>query len=312
MLAALRAGWLVGPAVAGHLRQEKRRVALGAEALRWVEPDVTWRDVGGLGALRAWLERRKPALSPQARDFGLPYPKGVLLAGVQGCGKSLCAKALADLWGLPLARLDLGLLFRPGSSPELEMYRALAAVEGLAPAALWVDELDKVWSGPGGGASDTVSRALGLLITWLQERTSEVPLVATANNVHGLPPELVRKGRFDEIFFVDLPTEAERRQILSIHLRQRGRDPHNFDVQAVASRTEHFSGAELERIVVEGLHEAFADGRELSTGDLLLAAAETVPLAVTFEEPVRALRDWARGRARSASGDSSLLELFRA
>lgn len=316
---AIRSGWLEGArADTGQpdptmerVRQAKRSVRWTSEALSWTPADTSWRDVGGLGALRDWLEKRRHALSPSARSFGVPLPNGILLLGVQGCGKSLCAKAVGDLWGIPLARLDLPLLFRRDVSAEIEMQRALAAVESAAPAALWIDEIDKIFSGASSSAADSASRALALLITWLQERRCTVPIVATANAVDALPPELLRKGRFDEIFFLDLPTESERSQILAIHIGRVGRDPSLFDLADIAARTEHFSGAELERVVGEALLEAFTRGEELHTRHLRMASEQTVALYETFEEPIRALREWARGRARVASSDSSIEALFR-
>ena len=261
--------------------------------------------MGGLEILKDWLGRRAAAFGEPARRFGLPEPKGLLLLGVQGCGKSLTAKAIASQWTLPLLRLDVGRIFSGlvGSSEE-NLRRAIRVAESAAPAVLWVDEIDKALAGA--GSSDTAdggvsARILGTFLTWLQEKKAAVFVVATANRVEGLPPELLRKGRFDEIFFIDLPDARERADILAIHLRNRGRDPAAFDVAQVAARANNFSGAELEQVVVEGLYLAFAQGGELATTHLLAAVAQTFPLAVTLAEDVERLRVWAARRTRPAS-----------
>ncbi|HZW90079.1 MAG TPA: AAA family ATPase, partial [Myxococcaceae bacterium] len=229
----------------------------------------------------------------------------LLLLGVQGCGKSLTAKAIASQWALPLLRLDMGRVFSGlvGSSEE-NLRRAIRVAESAAPAVLWLDEIDKALSGSASSnVSDggTTARVLGTFLTWLQEKTAPVFVVATANRVEGLPPELLRKGRFDEIFFIDLPDAAERQDILRIHLSRRGRAPEGFDLAGIAARAEQFSGAELEQAVVEGLHAAFDARAQLSDAHLARAIGETVPLAVTLREEISRIRDWARDRTRPAS-----------
>jgi SpoVK/Ycf46/Vps4 family AAA+-type ATPase len=261
--------------------------------------------VGGLQHLKAWLTRRGAAFSEAARRFGLPEPKGLLLLGVQGCGKSLTAKAVAGQWRLPLLRLDMGRIFSGlvGSSEE-NLRRAIRVAESVAPVVLWVDEIEKGLSGSqssgqvDGGVS---ARVFGGLLTWLQEKTAPVFVVATANRIDALPPELLRKGRFDEIFFIDLPTPRERRDILAIHVQKRRRDPKAFDLEALAARTEGFSGAELEAVLVSALYDAFAEGGELSQRHLERAVAETLPLSVTMREDIDQLRAWAATRTRPAS-----------
>jgi SpoVK/Ycf46/Vps4 family AAA+-type ATPase len=261
--------------------------------------------VGGLDALKGWLGRRGAAFSEAARRFGLPEPKGLLLLGVQGCGKSLTAKAIAAQWRLPLLRLDMGRIFSGliGSSEE-NLRRAIRVAESVAPVVLWVDEIEKGLSGTrSSGSSDggVTARVFGALLTWLQEKTAPVFVVATANQIHDLPPELLRKGRFDETFFIDLPGAEERREILAIHVARRGRDPARFDLDRLAARADGFSGAELEQAVLSGLYEAFAEGVDLSHAHLERAVAETLPLSTTMREEIDALRSWARTRTRPAS-----------
>jgi SpoVK/Ycf46/Vps4 family AAA+-type ATPase len=266
--------------------------------------------VGGVEELKKWLRGRSDAFSDRARAFGLPQPRGLLLLGVQGCGKSLTAKAVADLWKLPLVRLDLGGLFISAAPAEESVKRAIQVAEAMAPVVLWVDEIDKGFAGARSPDSGGVARVLGSFLIWLQEKTKPVFVVATANEIEHLPPELLRKGRFDEIFFVDLPDVHEREQIFAIHLHKRLRDPRRFDLKTLARASEHFSGAEIEQVVISALYHAFSEKRELSTGDISQAIEETVPLYLTYEERIKELRDWAKQRARFASIDSSMLDLF--
>ncbi len=283
---------------------EKAQVIRKSGVLEYLPTDGSLDRIGGLATLRDWLQKRRLAFTDKARDFGLPSPKGALLIGVQGCGKSLCAKAIAAAWGQPLLRLDVSRIFSSlvGSS-ESNIRHAIQVSESVAPAVLWVDEIEKAFAGVQSSAfsdSGTTARVFGGFITWLQEKTAPVFVIATANNVTQLPPELLRKGRFDEIFFVDLPAAAERRDILAIHLALRKRDPKGFDLRTLAAACEGFSGAELEQGVVAGLFAAFEAGRDLETRDVLKALMETVPLSATMREPIEAMRQWAKGRARPA------------
>jgi ATP-dependent 26S proteasome regulatory subunit len=285
--------------------QEKRQIVRKSGLLDYCDVTVNLGDVGGLENLKDWLVKRRLAFSDKAGAFGLPSPRGVLMLGVQGCGKSLCAKAVSALWRLPLLRLDVGRIFNSlvGSSEE-NMRRAIHTAESVAPCILWVDEIDKAFGGLSGSSTDsgTSQRVLGTFLTWLAEKTSAVFVAATANNVSILPPELLRKGRFDEIFFVDLPNRAERERIFTIHLRRRGRDPARFDVPALTRAAEGFSGAEMEQAVVSGMFDAFYDGgRDVTSEDLLRALAETVPLSRTMEEDIERLRNWCLYRARPAT-----------
>jgi len=285
--------------------EEKRQVIRKSGLLEYFPVQEGLKQIGGVDNLKFWLGRRAPAFGEAARKFGLPEPKGLLLLGVQGCGKSLTAKAVAAQWSLPLLRLDVGRIFSGyiGSSEE-NLRKAIRVAESVAPGVLWIDEIEKGLSGfAGSGAADggVSARVFGGLLTWLQEKTAPVFVIATANRIEGLPPELLRKGRFDEIFFVDLPTAEERREILDIHLRKRKRDPAGFELKELAALSESFSGAELEQAVVEGLYHAFADGRDLEQGHLVKAIGETLPLATTMREEIGRQREWAKTRTRPAS-----------
>ena len=289
---------------------EKKQIIRKSGLLEFYDTSETLTDVGGLDVLKEWLRKRVRAFSAEARAFGLPEPRGILLVGVQGSGKSLMAKAVANAWRLPLLRLDVGRLFASlvGSSEE-NLRTAIRVAESIAPCLLWVDEIEKGFSGVGSSnVSDagTAARVFGSFVTWLQEKKAPVFVVATANLVDQLPPELVRKGRFDEIFFVDLPMASEREDIFRIHLRKRNRDPQQFDVSTLAMSSEGLSGAEIEQAVVAGLYEAFDEGRPLATDDMISVLAETIPLSQMMEETVNALRAWAKHRARPASSQTRL------
>jgi len=285
--------------------EEKRQVIRKSGLLEYFAPDAALEAVGGLELLKGWLKRRGAAFSDAARDFGLPQPKGLLLLGVQGCGKSLTAKAIAATWKLPLLRLDMGRIFSGliGSSEE-NLRKAIRTAESVAPVVLWVDEIEKGLSGlASSGATDggVTARVFGTFLTWLQEKTAPAFVVATANRIDLLPPELLRKGRFDEIFFIDLPAAREREEIVRIHLSARRRDPAAFDVAGLARSANGFSGAELEQAIVSGLHEAFAEGGELQQRHLAKAISESLPLSVTMREEIGQLRKWATTRTRPAS-----------
>jgi len=255
-----------------------------------------FRDVGGFARLKHWLEQRRVAFSGDGAGAGLDPPKGVMLLGVQGCGKSLAAKAVAGAWGLPLLRLDFGALYNKyHGETERNLRESLQTAKTMAPCVLWIDEVEKgiATSDSDGGTS---RRVLGTLLTWLAEKKSTVFIVATANNIEALPPELVRKGRFDEIFFVDLPSLEVRRDIFAIHIRARGMDDKAFDLGLLASAAEGFSGAEIEQAVVSALYSAHADGVAMDSGHILSEIKETRPLAVVMAERIHALRSWAAGR----------------
>ncbi len=305
--AAARAGGLGAEAIAEIVREKQR--ALGrSRALAFHEGEEALEQVGGLGELKRWLRERRAAFGEGARKFGLPTPRGLLLLGVQGCGKSLCAKAVAREWQFPLLRLDLAATFGSDLTPEAAIQEATQVAESLAPAVLWIDEMEKGFAAA--SADPRASRVFGSFLIWLSEKSSPVFVVATANDIGGLPPELLRRGRFDEIFFVDLPSERERAEILSIHLRRRGRDPQRFPLEELAEAAERLSGAELEQVVCTALYTAFAEKREVHENDLYNAINETVPLYDVYEERIKELRDWARTRARPASVDARMVDLF--
>ena len=284
---------------------EKQQIIRKSGLLEYYATNENFSHVGGLTVLKDWLQKRAVTFTDEARNFGLPAPKGILILGVQGCGKSLCAKAVSTMWQQPLLRFDMGRMFGSlvGSSEE-NVRRAIAVAESVAPAILWVDEIDKAFAGSqssGGTDGGTTARVFGTFLTWLSEKTAPVFVVATANDISQLPPELLRKGRLDEIFFVDLPSETEREEVFRIHLTKRGRDPEKFDVPLLVEASRNFSGAEVEEAIVSALYDAFYAGEELATEHVLAALKETVPLAKTMEEQINRLRHWAEGRARNAS-----------
>ncbi|MBN1147993.1 MAG: AAA family ATPase [Anaerolineales bacterium] len=284
---------------------EKKQIIRRSQILEYFEADEDLSYVGGMSLLKEWLAKRSLAFSERARQFGLPEPKGLLLLGVQGAGKSLIAKAIASQWKLPLLRLDLGSLFSElvGSS-EHNMRTALRLAESVSPCILWLDELEKGLAGVASShLSDagTTARVFGGFLTWMQEKTAPVFVVATSNDISILPPEALRKGRFDEIFFIDLPTLEERREIFAIHLARRGREPKSYDLNELARQSEGFSGAEIEQAVISGLYDAFEAGRELTSQDILNNLSSSLPLSHTMETHINALRSWARSHARPAS-----------
>jgi ATP-dependent 26S proteasome regulatory subunit len=276
--------------------------ALRSEGLlETVRRDASFADVAGLRRLRDWIAKRKSALTPEGRRFGLEPPKGILITGVQGCGKSLAARSVAGEWGYEMARLDAGALYDKfiGES-EKKLQKALELAQKLAPMVLWIDEIEKAFASAGssGDADAGLSqRLLATLLTWMQDRESGVFLAATSNNISALPPEMLRKGRFDEIFFVDLPTTEVRSALFALHLKKRARDVATFDLPALATASEEFSGAEIEQAIVAGLYTAFAQKQQLTTDILLGEIRGTRPLSVTRAEDIQAIRDWAKTRA---------------
>jgi len=275
----------------------------GLERVLLAERDPS---LGGLQGLRAWLERQRPLLTMDLRERGLRPPRGVLLVGVPGCGKSLSAKAIAASWNLSLYRLDLANIHGQylGQS-ESRLREALATADRVAPAVLWIDEIEKGLASDGDDAGPG-KRILGTLLTWMAERKDRVFLVATANDIEALPPELLRKGRFDEIFFIDLPSAAERREIFRIHVEKRQRDPARFDLDALGAAAEGFSGSEIEQAVVAGLYLAFAEGGELTQAHVMRALQDTFPLSSTMGEDIARVRDWSKNRTRPASSAQRL------
>lgn len=285
---------------------EKKQLIRRNGILEYIEEDETLDSVGGLEELKHWLRQRSNAFTERAREYGLPQPKGMLILGVPGCGKSLIAKTTSRLWGLPLLRLDMGRVY-DGSMvgrSEANLRNALKTAESVSPTLLFIDEIDKAFAGSTGSADSdggTSSRIFGTFLTWMQEKTSPVFVMATANRVERLPSEFLRKGRFDELFFVDLPNAEERKEIFRIHLSKRRRDIARFDLDQLVSVCDGFSGAEIEQALIAAMYEAFAQEREFTQLDIIASIKSTLPLSKTMSEQVTALRDWARQRARPAA-----------
>ena len=290
--------------------EEKRQSIRQTQILEFYPTQEKISDIGGLDNLKDWLLRRGGAFTERARQCGLPHPRGLLLVGIQGTGKSLTAKAIAHHWHLPLLRLDVGRLFGGlvGES-ESRTRQMIQLAEALAPCILWIDEIDKAFSGlDSKGDAGTTSRVFGTFISWLAEKKSPVFVVATANNIQALPPEMLRKGRFDEIFFVGLPSQEERWAIFELHLsRLRAHNLKSYDLERLAYETPDFSGAEIEQTLIEAMHIGFSQNRDFTTDDILEAASQIIPLARTAQEQIQFLQDWAAaGKARLASRDSRL------
>jgi AAA+ superfamily predicted ATPase len=285
----------------GAVLDAKREALRGEGLIETIRRDSSFQDIAGLRRLREWLVKRKSALTPEGQKFGLVPPKGILITGVQGCGKSLAAKSIAGEWGFELARLDAGALYDKfiGES-EKRLHKALELAQKMAPLVLWIDEIEKAFASAGssGDADAGLSqRLLATLLTWMQDRESGVFLAATSNNISALPPEMLRKGRFDEIFFVDLPNVQTRSALFALHLKKRGRDAAAFDLSVLAAASDGFSGAEIEQAIASGLYTAFAAKQQLTTEVLLAELKSTQPLSVTRAEDIAAIRQWARNRA---------------
>lgn len=294
-----------------HVLKEKQQIIKKNGLLEYIPQDPSMADVGGLENIKRWLQKRNHSWMDSASEYSLPAPKGILLTGIPGCGKSLIAKAVSSLWRLPLLKLDMGKIFSGlvGSSEE-NMRKAIETAEAISPSILWIDEIEKGLGGTNTtGDSGTSTRIFGTLLTWMQEKTDPVFVVATANDIQSLPPELLRKGRFDEIFFVDLPTTREREKIFEIHINKRlitekvkgHLEVNETLLRKLADLSEGFIGAEIEQAVITGLFEAYSNDRSLLSEDIEKAIKQTVPLSVTQAERIRALRDWANVRAVTAT-----------
>src|ERR1700733_10376076 len=289
--------------------EAKKQLLRHSGILEFIEASDNMAAVGGLENLKHWLGQRRGAWEDSAREFGLEPPRGMIILGVQGCGKSLCARAVAGEWKLPLVKFDTSAVYdKYIGETEKRIRKVFQTAEGLAPCVLWIDELEKVFagSGPDSASADAgvSSRLLASFLSWMQDRKAAVFVAATCNNVSALPPELIRKGRFDELFFVDLPNQMERKQIFSIQLAKRKRNPAGFDLENVAAAANGYSGAEIDAAVQGALYAAYSEKKPLSTQLLLEALAQTVPLSITRAEEIAALRDWARARAVPASAQS--------
>jgi len=287
--------------------REKENIIKKSGYLEYYHPKEEIKDVGGLDVLKDWLIKRGRGFDKGAKDFGLNPPRGILLLGIPGTGKSLTSKAIGNLWHFPLLRLDMGKIFGGivGES-EMNIRQALKIAEAIAPSILWIDEIEKGMSGiSSSGSTDggTTARVLGTFLTWMQEKTKPVFVVATANDISQLPPELLRKGRVDEIFFVDLPTQKERQEIIKIHLKKKGRKPDKFNIEEIAKESKGFSGAELEEVIKEALFQAYDKEREVTDEDILGAIKKTFPLSRTMHETIEKMRKWAKSRAVFASSE---------
>lgn len=277
----------------------KRRLLESSGSLESMTIDFDISEVGGLKGLKAWLAQRRGGFTEEARDFGIHPPRGVLMLGVPGCGKSLCAKAVAADWGMPLLRLDPGVLYQKfvGES-ENQLRQAIQQAEAMAPVILWIDEIEKAFASASSSSADggLSQRMFGTILSWMQDHREPIFIVATANDISALPPELMRKGRFDEVFFIDLPSVEARRQIFRIHLKRKNRNPENFDIEALADASKDLTGSEIEQTIMSGLFSAFSERRELNTGDLIEAIRETNPLSDLMAERINELRCWAANR----------------
>jgi SpoVK/Ycf46/Vps4 family AAA+-type ATPase len=294
------------PEIGADVLETKKTLLRRSEMLEFVQSSEAFSNVGGMDNLKFWLEQRRGAWEDSAREFGLEPPHGVIILGVQGCGKSLCARAIAGEWNLPLVKFDTAAIYdKYIGETEKRIRKVFEVAEGLAPCVLWIDELEKIFAGSGPDSASVdagvSSRLLASFLSWMQDRKAPVFVAATCNNVSALPPELIRKGRFDELFFVDLPGPAERKQIFSIQLARRKRNPAEFDLERVSAAADGYSGAEIDAAVQTALYAAFSGKKQVTTQLLLDALSHTVPLSVTRAEEITALRDWARTRAVPAS-----------
>ncbi len=282
--------------------QEKEQITRKEGILEFVPPDPALNQLGGLDQLKDWVEERSSLFLPEARAQGLPRPRGVLMMGISGCGKSLAVKVIAHEWRLPLFRLDMNLVFAGvQGSAEWIFHRALEAVESVSPAVLWIDEIEMGIAGYHEGETGSNTRIFSTFLTWMQEHRADVFVAATANRIHLLPAEILRKGRFDQVFFVDLPNDEERKEIMSIHLQRNGMDPSTYDLILLASATRTWNGAEIEQAVVSAKITGHARGEEVSQNDLLSSFSKIIPLSRTMEEQLKAIRSWARTRALPAT-----------
>jgi SpoVK/Ycf46/Vps4 family AAA+-type ATPase len=294
------------PEVAVDVLDAKKNLLRRSGMVEFVEASDTMASVGGLDHLKHWLQQRRGAWDESARSFGLEAPRGVIILGVQGCGKSMCARAIAGEWQLPLLKFDTAAVYdKYIGETEKRVKKLFQITEELAPAVLWIDELEKVFAGSGPDSASVdagvSSRLLASFLTWMQDRKAPVFVAATCNNVNALPPELIRKGRFDELFFVDLPNQVERKAIFAIHLKRHKQDPAQFDLDKLAAAARNFSGAEIDAVVQTAMYSAYATKNAVTTEGMIEALHSTVPLSTTRAEEIQALRAWASQRAVPAS-----------
>lgn len=292
------------------LLEEKKNYFKLNLSIEFIEEVEKISNLGGQNALKAWLKEREKSLSLEAEKLGIPFPKGLLLVGIQGCGKSLTAKSISSMWKMPLLKMDFSLLFTTDKTPEVTFKENLMMAEKLSPIILWLDEIDKLFSASSSSGVIELKRILGTFLTWLQEKTSKVFVVATANKIDDIPPELLRKGRFDEIFFLDLPKEKERNEIFKIHLKKRNLDFKKFNIEEFTKRSDFFSGSEIEQVIVSALYRGFYLNRPITDEDFYNIIEDTIPFYNTYEESIKELKKWAEEKARKASFDDEVYEMF--
>jgi len=294
----------IGIDILDHLYEEKKQIVRKEGILEYVPPRIRLDQVGGLRVLKDWLRQRKRFFSHQAEDFGLDPPKGLLITGISGCGKSMAVQAISAYWMMPMLRLDMNRVYGAvAGSPERSLEVAIRTAEAVSPCVLWIDEIETALVGTqGGDGMGLATRIFSSFLTWMQEKEHIVFVAATANEIDRLPPELMRKGRFDEIFFVDLPKEQDRMEIFSVHLARRGKDPKAFDLVSLAKSTPGFNGAEIEQIVLAAMFTAFDQSRDLTMNDLYRSLGRMVPLSTTMSERIKEIKRWADTRAVKANG----------
>ena len=301
---AIAARWTLDPSSIQRVLEAKQEIIQKSGVLEYTPAEHTMSDIAGLNPLKAWLRKRRAVFDDpgRAREFGLTAPRGLLLLGVPGCGKSLCARAVAAEYKLPLIRLDPARLYtKYVGETEKNLRHATQTAERMAPVVLWIDEIEKAFASDGGGDSGVSQRVFGAFLSWMQDKVEGVFVIATCNDIQQLPPELLRKGRFDELFFVDLPDARDREAILALHLERRGRDPTGFNIAPLAEASDGFSGSELEQAIVSALYAAYSDDTALTTDHIANEIASTSPLSTTMSEKIAQLREWAAGRAVRAN-----------
>jgi ATP-dependent 26S proteasome regulatory subunit len=294
----------VGTELIELLYEEKRQIVRKEGILDYIPPRIALDSIGGLVNLKDWLRQRKRFFSQEAEDFGLDPPKGLLITGISGCGKSMCVQAISTYWGMPMLRLDMNRIYSAvAGTPERTLELAIRTAEAVSPCVMWIDEIETALVGTHGDSGGSIStRIFSSFLTWMQEKRHMVFVAATANEIDKLPPELLRKGRFDQIFFVDLPTEQERIEIFTVHLTKRNKDPQGFDLVSLSKSTPGFNGAEIEQLVLSAMYTAFDQKRDMTMNDLYRNLGRMVPLSTTMSERIKEIKRWADTRAIKASG----------
>jgi AAA+ superfamily predicted ATPase len=292
----------IGPEIIEKLYEEKRQIVRKEGILEYVPPRIKLEQIGGLAMLKDWLRKRNRFFSRDAEDYGLDPPKGILVTGISGCGKSMAVQAISAYWMMPMLRLDMNRVYGAvAGTPERSLEIAIRTAEAVSPCVLWIDEIETALVGTRGDGGGLSTRIFSSFLTWMQEKEQVVFVAATANEIDKLPPELMRKGRFDEIFFVDLPDEKDRSEIFAVHLAKRGKDPAGFDLVSLAKSTNGFNGAEIEQVVLAAMFSAFDQNRQLAMNDLYRSLGRMVPLSTTMAERIKEIKRWADTRAVRAN-----------